>query len=183
VKNDGRMPPGPPRGRPSNAPGVTTPETPLRSLRIGLIAAALVIVLDQATKYAVFYGLQPSYGGLEVTGFFSLVSVWNRGVSFGLFASGSPWAPVLLTAIAAVVVTALTFWLRYAETRMLSVSLGMLIGGAIGNAIDRAVHGAVMDFLDLHWHGLHWPAFNVADAAISIGSVLLVVDALFVRRK
>jgi len=152
-------------------------------LRIGMMAAALVAAADQATKYIVFYGFQPPYGGLEVTGFLSLVAVWNRGISFGLFSSGSPWAPILLTAIAATVVAALTFWLRQAETRMLSVSLGMLIGGAIGNAIDRLVHGAVMDFINLHYAGYHWPAFNLADAAISVGAVLMVLDALFVRKK
>jgi len=153
-------------------------------LRLGLATAALVAALDQAVKYLVFLVVQPPrFGSLELTDFFGLVAVENRGVSFGLFTSGSPWAPLLLTAIAGVVVAALTFWLRHAETRMLSVSLGMLIGGAVGNAIDRAIHGAVMDFIDLHWHGYHWPAFNVADAAISIGAVLMVVDALFVRKK
>nr|WP_184042875.1 signal peptidase II [Roseospira visakhapatnamensis] len=153
-------------------------------MRVGLITAAIVAVADQITKYIVFVGIQPPpYGGLDVTSFLSLVSVMNRGVSFGLFSSGSPWAPFILTAIAATVVAALTFWLRQAETRMLSISLGMLIGGAIGNAIDRLVHGAVMDFVNLHWEGYHWPAFNVADAAITVGAVLMVLDALFVRKK
>lgn len=180
---DGNTRPGPPRGYPGPTPGGPIAAPPLRPLRIGLTAAILVAVADQITKYAVFYGVRPPIGGLEVTNFFSLVTVLNTGVSFGLFSSGSPWAPFILTGIAGVVVAALTVWLIQAETRMLSVSLGMLIGGAIGNAIDRLVHGAVMDFVNLHYAGYHWPAFNLADAAISVGAVLMVLDALFVRKK
>lgn len=155
------------------------PETTWRPLRTGLTLAAVVIALDQATKYAVFAGLHPPFGGIPVTGVFNIVAVWNRGVSFGLFASGSPWTPVLLTGLSVIVAAALGWWLRQATSRLLVVALGLVIGGALGNAIDRTVHGAVMDFLDFHWAGLHWPAFNVADSAISVGAALLVWDALF----
>ncbi|MBB4286272.1 signal peptidase II [Roseospira goensis] len=156
---------------------------PRHPLRNGLGLAVVVLVLDQITKYAVFVGLQPPFGGLPVTGFFNIVTVWNRGVSFGLFASGSPWTPVLLTGLALAVSALLAWWLRRADSRLLVVALGLVIGGALGNAIDRALYGAVMDFLDVHWAGYHWPAFNVADAAISVGAALLVWDALFGGRK
>lgn len=153
--------------------------TPLqRPLGFGLGLAALIVLLDQATKYVMFAVVQPPFGGLEITGFFNLVRVWNRGVSFGLFASGSPWTPVLLSALALAVAGALTWWLSRADSRRLVWALGLIIGGALGNAIDRTLYGAVMDFIDLHWAGYHWPAFNVADSAISIGAVLLVWDAL-----
>jgi len=154
-------------------PGVRHP------LRWGLALAALVVVLDQVTKYAVFAGLRPPLGGLEVTSFFNIVTTWNRGVSFGLFASGSAWTPILLTGLALVVAAALAWWLRRAENRVVVVALGLIIGGALGNAIDRALYGAVMDFLDFHWAGWHWPAFNVADSGITVGAALLVWDALF----
>jgi len=150
-----------------------------RPLMWGLLVAALVVAFDQATKYAVFQGLQPPWGGLAVTGFFNLVTVWNRGVSFGLFASGSPWTPIMLIGLALMVSAALVWWLRRADSRLHVAALGLVIGGALGNVVDRALYGAVMDFLDFHVAGYHWPAFNVADAAISVGAALLVWDALF----
>jgi len=157
---------------------------PRKPLGVGLTMAAVVILLDQATKYAVFAWLKPPFiGGLEVTGFFNLVRVWNRGVSFGLFASGSPWTPVLLSGLALAVSAAMVWWLRRADSVRLVWALGLIIGGALGNAIDRSLYGAVMDFLDVHWAGYHWPAFNIADAAISVGAVLLVWDALSGGRK
>jgi signal peptidase II len=154
-----------------------------RPLTWGLGLALAVVALDQATKYAVFLGLQPPWGGVAVTPFLNLVTVWNPGVSFGLFASGSPWMPVLLTGLALVVSGALTWWLRKADSRLMVVALGLVIGGALGNAIDRALYGAVMDFVDIHVAGWHWPAFNVADSAITVGAALLVWDALFGGRK
>lgn len=154
-----------------------------RPLTWGLVLAACVVALDQATKYAVFLGLRPPFGGLEVTGFFNIVTLWNRGVSFGLFANGSPWTPVLLIGLALAVALVLALWLRRADSRLLVAALGLIIGGALGNAVDRALYGAVMDFLDVHVAGWHWPAFNVADSAISVGAVLLLWDALFAGGK
>ncbi len=152
---------------------------PRGPLAVGLVIAAVVVVLDQATKYAVFAWIRPAVmDGLEITGFFNLVRVWNQGVSFGLFASGSPWTPVLLSGLALAVSGALVWWLRRADSPRLVWALGLIIGGALGNAIDRSLYGAVMDFLDFHWAGYHWPAFNIADSAISVGAALLVWDAL-----
>lgn len=118
---------------------------------------------------------------IPVLPFFNLVLVWNPGVSFGMFGDGSigAWGLVLL---AAGIVAALLWWLRKADTTLSIVSLGLVIGGAIGNVIDRLIHGAVVDFLDLHVAGWHWPAFNIADSAITIGVVLLLAESLFPSR-
>ncbi len=149
-------------------------------LRSGLGLAACVVLIDQATK-AYFLALLGEAGGraIEVTPFFNLVAVWNYGVSFGLFNTGSPGAAWVLAALALGVVGALGLWLRRAEGRAVAAALGLVIGGAIGNVIDRLRFGAVFDFLDVHARGWHWPAFNVADSAIFLGVAVLVIDALF----
>lgn len=148
-------------------------------LRYGLSIALLVIVLDQATKQVVLGGFETGEVR-EVLPFFNLVLVWNRGVSFGLLGSaGVPW---LLSGIALAVVIGLVIWLRRTETRMVATGLALVIGGALGNVIDRVRFGAVVDFLDLHAFGWHWPAFNVADSAICIGAAVLVLDGLFTPR-
>ena len=117
--------------------------------------------------------------GVEILPFFNLVLVWNRGISFGMFGGGAlpPW---LLGAIAVAVILALVIWLRRVETRLLAATIGLVIGGAAGNVIDRFRFGAVADFLDLHWGDYHWPAFNLADAAITVGVVILLIDALLI---
>lgn len=161
-------------------------------LRFGLIIAAAVLVLDQLTKWAVMSGLfglpfwQPAPGfpwvdGVAVTGFFNMVTVWNRGVSFGLFSNASDIGPWILSAVAVVISVILVFWLRKAENRFLSLGLGMVLGGAIGNVIDRLRFGAVFDFLDFHAFGYHWPAFNVADCGVVVGVILVLVDGMFAR--
>ena len=159
-------------------------------LRYGLGIAALSVVLDQLSKWGMLSGLfgLPFWApdqkfawapGVEVTSFFNLVTVWNRGVSFGLFSNDSQMGPWLLSAMALAISIALVIWLRKAETRWLATALGLVIGGAIGNVIDRMRLGAVYDFLDFHAFGYHWPAFNVADMTIFIGVGLLLLDGIF----
>jgi signal peptidase II len=104
--------------------------------------------------------------------------VFNRGVSFGMFGAAPHWMPWLLLGFAAAVAGGLGFWLMRARNRWLGAGLGLVIGGAIGNAIDRVRLGAVVDFLDVHAAGYHWPAFNVADSAITVGVLLLLFDSL-----
>ena len=153
-------------------------------LKIGLSVGAIVVVLDQLTKWLirdVVLGTGPGRD-IEVTGFFNIVEVWNRGVSFGLFASDSPWTPYLLSALAIAISIVLIVWLRKAETTFLALALGFVIGGAIGNVFDRFIWGRVYDFLDFHAAGYHWPAFNVADAAISVGVGLILLDGFIAKR-
>ena len=152
-------------------------------LKIGLIASAIIVVLDQVTKWLIRETVLEAVRHIEVTGFFNIVEVWNRGVSFGLLASDSPWTPHLLSALALAIATVLLFWLRKAENRLLALALGIVIGGAVGNVIDRMIWGSVFDFLDFHIAGYHWPAFNVADSAISVGVILILVDGFVAKRR
>lgn len=148
-------------------------------IRLGLSLAALVAILDQSSKWLILTQVMSPPRVIEVTGFFNLVLVGNRGISFGLFSNDSPWAQPVLAALAFGISIVLLIWLRRAETRFLAAAIGLVLGGAIGNAIDRLVHGAVVDFLDFHAMGYHWPAFNVADAAICVGVILILLDGLF----
>lgn len=152
-------------------------------LRLGFGVAGLVLILDQIVKWLVLAAFLDDPRTVIVTDFFNLVLVWNRGVSFGLFASGAAWAPYALIGLALAISAFLVFWLRRAETRLLSAAIGLVLGGAIGNVVDRARFQAVVDFLDFHAFGYHWPAFNVADSAITVGAVMILADGLFESRR
>lgn len=151
-------------------------------VRFGLLISALTVALDQASKWWLleFMGRDPRV--VEVTSFFNLVLGLNRGVSFGMFdsADAGPW-PFL--AVAAAIIVALLIWLARSGQRWTAVALGMIIGGAIGNAVDRVRFGGVVDFLDFHAFGRHWPAFNVADSAICIGVIMVLLESLLARRR
>ena len=150
--------------------------------RFGLVLALVVVVLDQVSKWWILAGVMNPPTVIPVTPFFNLVLVWNRGVSFGLLNQASAWIPWLLSALAAAICAGLVVWLRRADGRWLATALGLVIGGAVGNLVDRLRHGAVVDFLDVHAGGYHWPAFNVADAAITVGVGVLLIDALIADR-
>jgi signal peptidase II len=150
-------------------------------VRVDLTVLAAILVLDQVTKWLVLWAFGAAIIPTTVTPFFNLVLVWNEGVSFGLFqGNDSPVQRLLLTGLAVVVAGGLFWWLRTGtHDRSMRWALRLVIAGAIGNGIDRVVHGAVVDFLDFHVGGWHWPAFNVADSAIVVGAVLLLVDGLW----
>jgi signal peptidase II len=145
----------------------------------GLALSALIVVLDQVSKWWILERLMMPPRVIEVTSYFNLVMTWNRGVSFGLFNNDSPYNALILSVVAAVIAGLLLIWLARARQPIMAYGLGLVIGGAVGNLIDRIRFGAVADFLDFHVWGYHWPAFNVADSAITIGVALLVVDSLF----
>lgn len=144
----------------------------------GSLAAVVVIILDQATKWWILTSVMSPPRRIPVTGFFDLVLVFNRGVSFGLLGGAPSWATAALIVFALLLSTALCIWMWRADNLLLGTALGFVVGGAIGNVIDRFLHGAVVDFLDFHVAGYHWPAFNVADSAITVGVVLLILDSL-----
>lgn len=151
--------------------------------RLGVVLALLITVLDQISKWWILADVMNPPTVIPVTPFFNLVLVWNRGVSFGILNQSSVWIPWLLSALAAAICVGLFIWLRRAESRCLAVALGLIIGGALGNLVDRVRFGAVVDFLDVHAGGYHWPAFNVADAAITIGVGVLLIDSLITGRE
>ena len=151
--------------------------------RFGLMVAGAVLVLDQVTKMIFLYVFDTMGAPLisVLPGFFDLAIVWNRGVSFGMLATDGALGQWLLGAFALAVTVGLVVWLWRATTRWVALALGLTIGGAIGNVIDRARYGAVFDFLDFHVGGWHWPAFNMADTAISLGVAGLVLATLLER--
>jgi signal peptidase II len=152
-------------------------------VRLGLTVALVLLGLDQLTKWAALDLLDLAARPVAVTPFFNLVLVWNRGVSFGMLDALGAVAPWLLSGLALAVVIALLFWLRRSEHAVMAIGLGLVIGGALGNVIDRLRYGAVVDFLDFHLAGWHWPAFNLADAGICVGAGLIVVDGLLAPRR
>lgn len=139
--------------------------------------SALVVLLDQWTKQLVLKHIE-LYQAIEVTGFFNLVYVRNYGAAFSFLSDQSGWQRWFFTVIAVVVSVVILWWLRQtkAEQRILPIAFALILGGALGNVYDRFVYGYVVDFLDFFIGDWHWPAFNVADSAICIGAVLLVVD-------
>jgi signal peptidase II len=153
----------------------------MRQFLGGFLLALTVLVLDQATKWLALASLDP-YEPMVVTPFFNLVLVWNRGVSFGMLSGDPAWGPWYLTGMSAAIGAFLIVWL-YRESRMVTrVALWLVLAGAVGNIIDRLRFGAVVDFLDFHAFGYHWPAFNVADSAIVVGAGLILLDSLWLSQ-
>jgi signal peptidase II len=144
--------------------------------------AALVVVADQLTKWIVLAQFAPNERRV-VTDFLNLVLVFNKGAAFSFLAQAEGWqTPVLVVfaLTAAVIVSVLL--VRHPGRRMLCLGLGLILGGAIGNVIDRLRFGHVVDFVDFHAMGWHWPAFNVADSAITVGAALLILEG-FIHEK
>ncbi len=145
--------------------------------------AAAIVLIDQLTKIAIERAFD--YGDVHpVTGFFNLVLTYNKGAAFSFLASASGWQKHFLTVIGIGASLFILYLLaRHGSQKLFSLALAMILGGAIGNVIDRLAYGHVVDFLDFHVGGWHWPAFNMADSAIVGGAILLVVDELLrVRR-
>jgi signal peptidase II len=157
-------------------------DEPRRNVALGLALAAVVVVLDQLSKLWIVDSLTASRPLLHIAEFFDIVLVRNRGVSFGLFNNDAAINGVAFSLLAAVIVAVLLVWLWRAPGTLLPAAIGLVIGGAIGNVIDRLRLGSVVDFLDLHLGAWHWPAFNLADAAICIGVGLMIIDGLLGRR-
>ncbi|MDR2598378.1 MAG: signal peptidase II [Holosporales bacterium] len=142
-----------------------------------------IIVFDQATKWSVLAFLYPGQVVDVFPSFFNLVLVMNSGTSFGLL-SPHTRAEFYLIIVATILCTLFLFYLFFKLRTVIEKVLCIFItGGAIGNLIDRFCHGAVVDFIDLHYKGWHWPAFNVADSFISIGAISLLVYNLFCAKE
>jgi signal peptidase II len=152
-------------------------------LRLGLIAAVWVLVLDQASKFWLLKVFDIGHrGAVKLTPFFDLVLALNPGISFGWFQNDSPTTQLILMLIKAVAVLILAVWMARSRTLIATIALGLIIGGAIGNAIDRFAYGAVVDFALFHaqigGNTFNWYVFNLADVAIVAGVAALLYDSL-----
>ena len=160
------------------------------SLWLWLSLALLILLIDQLTKWLIV-GQFALGDGRVVTSFFNLVRAHNTGAAFSFLAQAGGWQRWMFTGIG-VAASVLMIWMlrSHPGQRLFSSAISFILGGAIGNVIDRLLHGYVVDFLDFHWafldgifHGGHFPAFNVADCAITVGAGLLILDELLrVRR-
>jgi signal peptidase II len=140
--------------------------------------ALIIILLDQFTKILIV-GAYRLGDATRVTSFFNIVRVHNEGAAFSFLASAGGWQRWFFTAVGVIAVIAIVWMLRsHAGQKLFAFALSMILGGAVGNVIDRVWYGYVVDFLDFHTAGIHFPAFNVADSAITCGAICLILDEL-----
>lgn len=151
-------------------------------MKMFFLIAAAVVVLDQATKLAVTAVL-PLHDVVEVVpGFFNLVHYTNKGAAFGILNKAGLWGKLALIAISAGAIVVIASLVRSSTDRLYALGLSLIAGGAAGNLIDRAWQGAVTDFLEFYAGSFVWPAFNVADTAITAGVALAVLSYILPRR-
>jgi len=150
----------------------------MRKLAPWYALALLLVVLDQLSKYWVSASF--GYGEARaVTGLFNLVLTHNKGAAFSFLASAAGWQRGFFIAIALIAMVVISvLLLRHSGKTLFCLSLALILGGAAGNVIDRIAYGYMVDFLDFHLAGWHWPAFNLADSVITVGAVLLVADSV-----
>jgi signal peptidase II len=140
--------------------------------------ALIVIVLDQITK-TLIVGAFTLHESVQVTSFFNVVRAHNTGAAFSFLAGASGWQRWFFVVLG-IAASVFIVWMlrRHPEQTLFCFAVSLILGGALGNVIDRLLHGYVVDFLDFHWAGWHFPAFNLADSAITLGAVLLILDEL-----
>jgi signal peptidase II len=145
--------------------------------------AFIILLADQFTKVLIV-GFYQHGDSTYVSSFFNVVRVHNSGAAFSFLADASGWQRWFFTAIGCAAAIGIVWMLKsHAGQKLFSFALACILGGAIGNVIDRIAYGYVVDFLDFHWRGMHFPAFNIADSAISIGAACLILDELLRVRK
>lgn len=155
----------------------------MRPVTLGILLAVVGLVIDQVVKLWLLFGFNlAEQGRVALTPFFDLVLVWNRGISYGLFAADSQAQVWFLVAVKTIITLILIVWLIRNTDRLTAIALGLLIGGAIGNTFDRVLHGAVVDYASLHAAGYHWYVFNLADVWVVAGVALLLYDAFLAGR-
>jgi len=145
-----------------------------------LLVSVVIVVLDLWTKSIATQNLT-LYRPVELTSWLNMTLAHNYGAAFSFLSDAGGWQRWLLTGLATVVTGVLVIWLTRlpASDKLTAAALALIIGGALGNVIDRTRHGYVVDFIDVYYHGWHWPAFNLADSAITCGVILLLLDGLF----
>lgn len=159
---------------------------PMRPVKYGmwLGLAALIVLVDWATKELAMQRLE-LYRPVEILSWLNLTLAHNTGAAFSFLAGGGGWQRWFLSAVAVIICGVLLVWLwrQPHRARLLPTALAFILGGAIGNLIDRIRFGYVIDFIDVHYAGWHWPAFNMADSAIILGVILLLLDTLIPGRR
>ena len=148
-----------------------------RALALAFAVSVLLVVADQWTKFAITSNLRYSES-VAITSYFNLVLVYNKGAAFSFLSDAGGWQRVFFIGITCVAIVVLS-WLiaKHESEKLFRWGLTLVLGGAIGNLIDRIAYGHVVDFLDFHFAGWHFWAFNVADSAITIGAGLLILDS------
>lgn len=169
----------------------STPKTIFGMPVLGVAVAAISVVVDQVSKYVIVEHVMRPEGVvgtpymtsklIPLIPFFQLRLSWNPGISFSMFNSGESTTTAILLVVQISISLMLIWWLRSLDSRWLQVGCGLVIGGALGNVIDRALFGAVADFLDFYVGEWHFPTFNVADSCISIGAAMWLLDAVLAR--
>ncbi len=146
--------------------------------------AAFSLVLDQASKIAIDKSFQ-LYESIAIVPFFNLTYVHNTGAAFSFLSEAGGWQRWFFAALAIAMSVIMTIWLTKLKEHetLLAVALSLILGGAIGNLIDRLAYGYVIDFLDVYYGTYHWPAFNIADSAITIGVALMLVDSFKTKQE
>jgi len=153
-----------------------------KSLVLGLLIAVMIVAFDQASKQVILKIMTPLPHRIQITSFFDLILTWNKGISFSLFNSYGDAGTLMLIALSSLITLVLLIWLMKSPNLYLTWGLGLIIGGAVGNLIDRIYFKAVIDFLYFHLDSFAWPAFNIADTAITIGVGLILLESFFVKK-
>ena len=154
-----------------------------KPLLAAFLIASLIFLLDQFTKMQVVQNLYLGQRN-ELTVFFNLVHVRNYGAAFSFLSEAGGWQRWFLASVSAVASMVIVYWIKKSDEKkyLETLSLIIILGGALGNFYDRLILGYVIDFLDFHWSGVHFPAFNIADTAITIGAILFIADNLIFSR-
>jgi signal peptidase II len=146
-------------------------------LKLWLALAVIVMLLDQLTKQLALRSFQPGERLSVVGGFFDLTLLFNKGAAFSFLAAAGGWQRWFFIGIGAVAVVFLIYLLaKHGGQKLFSTGLALILGGAVGNVVDRIWHGHVVDFILLYWNSFFWPAFNIADSAITVGACCLILD-------
>ncbi|MCQ9616602.1 signal peptidase II [Paenalcaligenes niemegkensis] len=164
----------------------TAPELSSRTRRgfwLWLLLAVIIVVLDQQSKH--YFNTQLMYTERwNVLPFFDFTLLYNPGAAFSFLAGGAGWQKWFFVTIATVATVFIVYWLRrHPEQRLFCAALTLILGGAVGNVIDRLLHGHVVDFLLFYWKDWYFPAFNIADVAITCGAILLITDEFLRLRR
>lgn len=151
-------------------------------MRNCLIIAAIVIVLDQISKWLIVTGI-PLHGVVPILPVFNLTHVYNPGAAFSFLADAGGWQRHFFSALAVTAsVVIIVILKKHHHDKLFALALSLILGGAIGNLIDRILLGHVVDFLQVYWGNAYFPAFNIADSAITIGAALMLWDGFFIKK-